>query len=54
MNMEYLGPSVRRGIFMCRRTKVEEFIIGNDAIEELDAYLHEYKMPTALARAFDP
>ena len=54
MNREYLGPIVRRGTFLCKSFKIGDFLIGKDAIEELDEYLREYKMPTALARVFDP
>ena len=54
MNREYLGPIARRGTFLCRSIKVGDFVIGKDAIEELDAYIWESKMPTAPRRNFDP
>ena len=54
MNRVYLGPTIKRGTFMYRSTKVGDFVIGKDAIKELDAHLHEFRMPIAPTRAFDP
>lgn len=54
MNRGYLGPTIRKGTFICRNFKVGDFNIGKDAIEELDAFMREFKFLVALARKYDP
>ena len=54
MNKEYLGPTVKRGSFVARNTKVGDFMIGKDAIEEIDKCIAKFMLPTTLAKTYDP
>ena len=54
MNKEYLGPFIKIGSFVARNIKVGDFLIGKDAIEEIDQCMGEFKLPLALARTYDP
>lgn len=54
MNKEYLGPTIKKGTFVCRSTVVGDFVIGKNIIKQLDEILVEYKMPSAPARIYDP
>ena len=54
MNREYLGPTVKKGSFLCRNFKVGDFEIGKEAIEEVDAFLRDLNFPTAPTRVYDP
>lgn len=49
-----MGPTIRRGYFVCRNVKLGDFILGNDAIEELDEFMRELPLPSAPARNYDP
>lgn len=53
MNKEYLGPTIKKGTFVCRSTVVGDFLIGKNTIDQLDEILRESKMPTAPTRIFD-
>lgn len=33
MNKEYLGPTIKKGTFLCRSTVVGDFVIGKNTIE---------------------
>ena len=50
MNKKYLGPVVRKGSFVARNTKIGDFVIKKDAIEEIDRCLDKFKIPSSLAR----
>ena len=54
MNKEYLGLAVKKGSFVARNTKIGDFVIGKDAIEEIDACILEFMLPKALARTYEP
>ena len=54
MNKEYLGPTVKKGSFVARNTKVHNFVIGKYAIEEIDQCMGEFKLPLAPTRTYDP
>ena len=54
MNREYLGPTIKKGYFLCRNFKVGDFEIGKEAIAEVDAFLRELNFPTAPTRVYDP
>ena len=54
MNKDYLGPTIKEGSFVARNTKVGDFLIGKDVIEEIDQCMGEFKLPLAPARTYDP
>lgn len=54
LNREYLGKGVKKGTFLCRCTKVGDFEIGKNSIEETNAFLKKIKLPTGPARSYDP
>ena len=54
MNREYLDKGVKKGKFLCRCTKVGNFEINKNANEETNAFLRNFKLPTMLARTYDP
>ena len=54
MNKQYLGPKVKKGTFLCRSIQIGDFTIGKWAIELLNAFLREYRLPIATARPYDP
>ena len=54
MNKQYMGPNVKKGTFLCRSIQIGDFTIGKWAIEDLNAFLREYRLPIAAARPYDP
>lgn len=54
LNREYLGKTIKKGTFLCRCTKVGDFEIGKNSIEETDSFLRSYILPTGPARTYDP
>jgi hypothetical protein len=48
-----LGQNVKNGTFLCRYSKIKDFGIGKDAIEEIDAFLRDYKFLISLAQTYD-
>lgn len=53
MNKEYLGPTIKRGSFVERNTKIGDFLIGKDVIEEIDECMGEFKLPLAPTITYD-
>ena len=39
LNREYLGKGGKKGTFLCRYTKVGDFDIGKNAIEQTNSFL---------------
>lgn len=54
MNKEYLGPTIKKGSFVARNTKVGDFLIGKDVIEEIAQCMGELKLPSTPAGTYDP
>ena len=51
---KYLGPTIKKGSFIARNTKVGDYLIRKDAIEEINKCIAEFMFPIALARTYDP
>ena len=54
MNKQYLGNEVKNGTFLCRSIQIRDFTIGKWAVEELNAFLREYRLPIVVGRPYDP
>ena len=54
MNREYLGPTIKKGSFLCRNFKVGGFEIGKETIEEVDSFLRDLTFATIPTRVYDP
>ena len=54
MNKEYLGPTIKKGSFVERNTKIGDFLTSKDVIEKIDHCMGEFKLPSASTRTSDP
>ena len=53
MKKEYLGLVVRKGSFVARNTKIGDFLIGKDVIEEIHQCLSIFKLSYSSTRTYD-
>lgn len=54
MNMEYLGPSIKKGSFAPKNVKIGYFVIDKVTTEEIYRFMSEVLLPTTPSRTYDP
>ena len=54
MEREYLGPNLHKGTFVCRCFKISDFVIGEEAIDQIHEFLRHYNLSISPYRIYDP
>jgi hypothetical protein len=53
VKIEYLGPKVHRGTFLCRCFRIGDFLLGKEFLDQIHSFLHHFNLSTTPYKMYD-